>query len=213
MKAHDFPGWGKAERLISWVRSPRQTFLKLREIWYAGRARPVRPDIDLSQLPEVELRRAKTAPELAAVVRLYQRNPSRLNIAPRNQRAFEKLLSRSVIFFLVLDNKGNHVGNVGYQAPRRMLSYLQIEYSLRGRGYGLAAELAAERIIATQGVRNVYAQVFRKNKRALSTFLSLGWEIDSERSIEDYFTLRKNLQMTGTDNAAKQAPRGRISCR
>jgi hypothetical protein len=211
MKTHDYLHWANAERLISWIRDPRQIFLKLREIWLAGRACPVRSDIDLSRLPEVKLRRAKTVPDLAAVIRLYQVNPSRLNIAPRNQQALDKLLARNVIFFLILDNTGNHVGNLGYQAPRRMLSYLQIDYSRRGRGYGLAAELAVEQIIATQGVRSVYAQVFRRNNRALSTFLSLGWDIDNDRSTEEYFTLKKNLHTRINDDHSEMIRTGQRS--
>ena len=85
------------------------------------------------------------------------------------------------------------MGNLGYQGARKMFSYLQIDYSHRSRGYALAADLAGERMAALMGVNCVYAQVFRTNHRALSTFFSLGWRIDHEESTQAYITLKKDL--------------------
>lgn len=90
------------------------------------------------------------------MINLYKRNHSRLNIASRNQNALEGMLSRNVIFYRILDKDRNHVGNLGYQCARRMISYLQIDYPYRRRGYALAAELAGERAVALKGVSHQF---------------------------------------------------------
>jgi hypothetical protein len=191
--------WQTAGRLMGWIRRPRQAVLGLRELLHARKAGPVRSNIDLSNLPEVQLVLAKNSPDLASVILLYKRNPSRFIIAPRSREALEKMLSDNVIFYRILDSRGNHVGNLAYQSARRMFSYLQIDFPYRSQGYGLAAELAGERTLAVQGVQSVYSQVFRNNHRALSTFFSLGWEIDPHQSTNEYLTLKKALQKPVAD--------------
>jgi hypothetical protein len=183
---------------------PRLAVLRLRELWHARQSGPVRSNIDLSNLPEIKLHRAVTAADLASVVDLYNRNPSKLIIAPCDQQTLEQMLSQKVVFYQVLDDKGNHVGNLGYQSARRMISYLQIDYHYRGRGYALAAELAGERAVALQGIDHVYAQVFRINRRGLSTFLSLGWKIDYGKSTGEYFVLDKTLSPPSNDEESNQ---------
>jgi GNAT superfamily N-acetyltransferase len=103
------------------------------------------------------------------------------------------MIARGVEFYRVLDVHGAHVGNMGYQARRQMFSYLQVDFPYRGRGIALAAKLVLEGQIADRGVEVAYAQVFRDNRRALTTLLSLGWEIDDDASTDSYYLLRKRL--------------------
>jgi hypothetical protein len=197
MRSPEYLNWLSTKRLVALMIRPRTAVLRLRELWHASRSRQIRSDIDLSNLPGVTLQQAVTGTDLASVLDLYKRNPSRLIIAPCDRQALETLLSRKVVFYRILDKVGNHVGNLGYQCARRMFSYLQIDYRYRGGGYALAAQLEGERVVARQCVDCIYAQVFRENYRALSTYFSLGWKVDHEQSTQEYFTLTKALSLVG----------------
>jgi hypothetical protein len=120
MRVLEYLNWHTVKRLMVWLTRPRQAVLGLRELLHARKAGPVRSNIDLSNLPEVQLVLAKNSPDLASVILLYKRNPSRFIIAPRSREALEKMLSDNVIFYRILDSRGNHVGNLAYQSARRM---------------------------------------------------------------------------------------------
>lgn len=189
----DHPIPRTAKRWLGWVLRPRLSYRRIREMRRAKSAPPVRADLDLSRLPPVTVRQAVQPAELERVLQLYRRNPSALNIAPRTRKSLQEMIARDVEFYLVLDAAGDHVANLGYQAPRQMFSYLQVDFRHRGRGIGLAAKRASEEIIAARGVEVAYLQVFRENRRALSTFFSLGWEIDEDASTDKYYVLQKRL--------------------
>ena len=203
VRVSDYLHWRTAGRLVGHIKRPRLLILQLREYWHARQSGPVHSDIDLSNLPEVELQRATTDSDFESVISLYQRNPSRLIIAPHSRQALDDMVSREVIFYRIMDSEGDHVGNLGYQSARSMFSYLQVDYPYRGRGYALAAELAGERMVAKQGTDCVFAQVFRSNRRALSTFFSLGWQIDHGQSTDEYLALKKCLEVPGIGDEAK----------
>ena len=198
----DHPSVRTAKRWLGWVLRPRLSYRRIREMRRAKSAPPVRDNIDLSKLPLVTVRQAVKAVDLERVLQLYRGNPSALNIAPRTHKSLQGMIAREVEFYLVLDAAGDHVGNLGYQAQRQMFSYLQVDFPHRGRGIALAAKLAAEKVIAARGVEVAYSQVFRENRRALSTNLSLGWEIDEDASTDKYYVLRKRLAAPAAPGAS-----------
>lgn len=187
------PALRRARRLFFWMLRPGLVYRRLRELRHARSAPPVRRNLDLASLPVVQVRRASTSDEFEAVLRLYGRNPSTLDTAPRTRPKLEGMIARGVEFYRILDAEGEHVGNIGFHAPRRMFAYLLLDYPHRGRGLALAAKLAAERDVLGRGVDTVYSQILRDNRRALSTSLSLGWEVVEEESTPRYFALRKDL--------------------
>lgn len=183
----------KIKYWLGWILRPRLAYLRIREARRATKAPPVRDNLSLSALPRVTLRLAETPRDLALVVDLYKRNPSSMNIAPRSIKALESMLSQNTEFYRIFDEKEECVGNYAYQVDRRMLCCLQIEYVRRSRGLALAAMQAIEQLLAQRGINVVYSQVYCGNRRALSTHLSLGWEILEEESTDEYLTLRKIL--------------------
>lgn len=103
------------------------------------------------------------------------------------------MLARQVLFFLYFDAKGEHIGNSGFQVDRRIFGYHQIDYRHRGRGLGMATTLATEELLAQRGFDVIYLQVYRDNRRALTAYRSLGYEIDDVQSTVKYYTLKKIL--------------------
>lgn len=185
------------KRSLGWILRPGLACRRLREARHAKSAPPVRADLDLSALPRVTVRRAETPEELAQVVELYKRNPSQLCIAPRAMPEMVAMLARNIEFFLYFNEEGQHIGNCGFQVDRRIFGYHQIDFAHRGGGYGMAATLAAEELLAQRGCDILFLQVYRDNRRALTSSLSIGYEIDEAESTERYFTLKKVLKKPG----------------
>jgi RimJ/RimL family protein N-acetyltransferase len=187
------------KKWLGWILRPRLSYLRIREARRARDAPPVRENLDLSALPKVTVRLAHTPEELSLVVDLYKRNPSKLIIAPRTIADMEKMRARNVEFYRIFDANGEHVGNYGFQVDRRILGYFQIEYARRSGGLGMAAALAAEQLLALRGIDAVYSQIYRENRRALTTCLSIGYEIIEDETTEKYFTLKKLLKNANVD--------------
>jgi hypothetical protein len=178
---------------IGWILRPHLSFLRIREMRHAKKARPVRNNLDVSALPNVTLHRAITSRDLGEVVDLYKRNPSQMVTAPRSMEAIKELLEKNVEFYKILNADGLYVGNTAYQADHKSLGFLTIDYSFRNKGLGLAATAALLTMLKERNIDVVYVHVFRDNRRSLSSKLSFGWEIVESMSTQRYITLKKNL--------------------
>lgn len=77
--------------------------------------------------------------------------------------------------WLALPGTGNHPG-----VDRAWVNDIQVDPDHRGRGYGRAIMLAAERELAARGVTSLGLNVFGANTVARRLYESLGFEVTSQ---------------------------------
>jgi GNAT superfamily N-acetyltransferase len=107
-------------------------------------------------------------------------------------------------FFKGVDEAGREVGWIWVGPPptelglerARWLYQITVAESSRGRGYGRGMLQAMEDLLAGEGVRELYLNVFRWNRVARSLYDSAGYEV-----VQDWQTetrMRKRLDARGT---------------
>jgi len=154
----------------------------------------IRSDLPTHSLPETTLIPVYNRKDLQRqLFRIFQRNPSPLNIAPRNWKELRNESTKNSQYYLLKNRVGKIVGGIGFQPRRNMIVHLTIDYIHRGSGYGLSGLKELEKTKGAEGITEVWCQVFKDNKRAISMFLSLGWVYVKEKEGPNYVTLVKSL--------------------
>ena len=198
MEVREMTFWDKTpirllKHILGWILRPRYSYLRLREIHHARSAGQVKNNIALDDIPSVTLIPADTQDKISEVIRVYARNPSGLLIAPRSDKAMKRFIAKGYEYYLVAESPGKVIGAVGLQPSRALICHRVIDFDKRGSGYGLACSLTLLSLMARKGYPKAHGQVFKKNRRALSAALSIGYKIEGEDPEGLYYLISKNL--------------------
>lgn len=178
---------------LGWILRPRHSFRRIREMRWINAEKPVRSDLPLDNLPQLDLILAETEDQMEEVVGIYKRCPSSLNIPPRSLAKLKEHIALNKEFYLVRNQQGDYVAAIGWVVDKSIMAYMAVEYQFRRGGIGLATNIAMMDLKRRQGVERVYGQVLRKNTQYLSTCLSMGFKIDEEKSKDDYHAIYMDL--------------------
>jgi len=191
----------KIKFIAGCILRPRYTYFRFRE-WNKVRDKhQPHPDIDLENLPEVELTHVtEDRHHKQILLKLFRDNPSPLVLTPRNIEYLEIELRKGVEYYLISGSKDEVVGVLGYKPEQSMPGRLIIEYGHRGKGYGISAMKKLEKIKAGQGLKEFWGQVYKNNTRMLNLMLSLGYGFVEDKETEDYFIMVKSLTEETEDN-------------
>jgi ribosomal protein S18 acetylase RimI-like enzyme len=165
----------------------RQTMVK-RLGWFRPRPRPQRGTLTrLLRLDEYQAWLAREITEYADALAEHG-DLTRAEAQDRAAEAFAAVLPRELatpgVAVWVLEVAGETVGTVlvaftARGAPRRGWVYLvQVDREHRGRGYGRALMLAAERESRARGLHELGLNVFASNPVAVGLYSSLGYRVD-----------------------------------
>nr|WP_321524211.1 GNAT family N-acetyltransferase [uncultured Cohaesibacter sp.] len=105
----------------------------------------------------------------------------------------DKLQTSNNHLFMVTDLKGNRVGTIWFAVQSQFdqksafIYDIEIEETMRGRGYGRAAMQALEDVATGMSLSSIGLHVFAFNERALALYRSQDFEVTD-------YTMRKKIQ-------------------
>lgn len=108
----------------------------------------------------------------------------------------EKLNNQNCIFYLVVDDKDNFVGQVRFDKIKEENSFIvSISLSVDFRGKGLALQvlqIAMDELSKVHTFKFLYANIKEENTSSLKLFLKAGYKIFKKESTKDFqfFRLR-----------------------
>ena len=166
---------------------------------------------DREHLPPVSLEEAPRSGELfQRLLRIFLDNPSPLNASPRDARQLRSAMEKGTRYWLARDAHGEIVGALGLETWRSMVVHVTVDAARRARGLGLSMVLALHEEARSAGFTELRAQVLRRNPRALSLFLSLGY-LPLEGMVRRYHELVKCLDEGGPRSGRDPAPDGPVA--
>lgn len=173
---------------------PHLAFLRLREKIRGRTAKGVRKNLPTDSLPKVTLIPVGDKKDLqATLLRIYKKNSSPFVFAPKSRRALKRYMETGTEYYLVANSQGEIVGGRGFRPLENMFCHFVVDYKHRSSGYGLSTTLALEQLKAAEGFTEMRGKVFRDNRRMMSTYLSMGYEIEEEQNDPQFFSIVKFL--------------------
>jgi ribosomal protein S18 acetylase RimI-like enzyme len=115
-------------------------------------------------------------------------------IVPQNDplKDVQRKLKVNPEWFLVGELAGEIIATcmAGYDGHRGWIYYLMVDPDLQGRGYGRQIMQRAEELLKEAGCPKINLQIRTSNKKALSFYKSIGYDLDEvfsmgKRLIED----------------------------